>query len=123
MQLPTIQNNNTSTSFLAGEVKLNGIKENELPQYNLIKQISEENNCDLSITKRRDSNNFPKYNSYVVIAKIKINKYMAHGMTYVITEKESPSNEVSDKLYKAVLESVKKLFQNIMKYTRTKSKF
>jgi hypothetical protein len=119
MQVQRVQYNFKSPSFNAGKVNLVHLDKKELLVYDTIKKIAEDNKLDLSIKKGKESKFFPKDDFYFVFAAKQMDKYpfVAYGMGCTIVNKQAQAEDLSVKLYDAVINSIEKLVDNILKYT------
>jgi len=125
MQVQRVNNNSFCTGFGAGIISLKRVEAKDLLNYNAIKKIAETDKLDIKITKEKETKYLPTNDCYIIFALKDIPKspFLAHGVGCAVVDKHAHAQEVSNKIYNAVIHSVKNLANNVKKHTGIKPEF
>ena len=101
-----------SPSF-GGNVCIEGLKADSIKSMKSIRKIVSESNADVSIVKTKPQGNLESFDKYSVIALKPKKGQSDKVISYFGINKKTDSNELSVKLFNAVLSSIEKLNKNV----------
>ena len=114
-----------NTNFMAGEVNLRRLNPDNIINYDKIKKLAEDTELDFYIQKNQESKYLPCENSFIVTVKKADNKFPIprYGMGCAIVSKTATKENLSDKIYNAVIDAIKRLNNKILDKTGKEADF
>lgn len=105
----------SNQSFLAGNVYLKQVAENNVLNTDVLKKIAEKNDIDLWISKAKQTKYLPKNDMYTITAHQDLNipPYTKRGVTVVLPQKTDNEKTVTEKLFGAIFEAIENLRNKI----------
>lgn len=112
-------------NFMAGEVNLRRLNPDNINNYDKIKKLAEDTKLDFYIYKNQESKYLPFENSFIVTVKKEDNKFPIprYGMGCAIVNKNATKEKLSEKIYNAIIDAMKRLNSKIVEKTGKKSDF
>lgn len=106
---------NPNQSFLAGNVYMKRIIQNDVFNEEVLKKIAEKNNVDLWITKSQNSKFLPKNDMYTVTAREELNipPYTKRGVAVTLPQKIDDTKTVTEKVFGAIFQAIENLRNKI----------
>ncbi len=104
-----------NTPFNRGIIRLANIKSESLSTYDAINKFADDKGVNIFIAKNRQLENLPYQNLYTVIAKKITESESSRGTSFASMNKKVCKEEVSVKIYNAVINAVEMLEKNLAK--------
>lgn len=108
------------TMFRAGKIELDAIPQNDLQNYTSLQTLAKQNFCDLLIEKSQNEKIPKDYNVFRILARRKgLNQKYVFGDDTVTVRKNTPIEEVAQKIYDASARAVKITKAKAMQIAKT----